>query len=122
MVGGATTVTEAVLLAAPVPLSFAVIAPVVLACKPAVVPVTFTENVHVVLAFRLTPDKLMLAPAAVTVPPQVVTNPFGKLTCKPAGNVSVKPMPVNPCVFALFTVNVRVVLPFSGIVAAVNVL
>jgi len=48
IVGGATTVTVAVLLTAPVPPSFDVMAPVVLLLSPAVVPVTGTLNVHVV--------------------------------------------------------------------------
>ena len=64
-VGGATTVTVAVLLVAPGPLSVAEIVPVVLLFNPAVVPVTFTVIVHDPLAdtepFTL---KLMLRPAS----------------------------------------------------------
>ena len=44
--GGASTFTVAVLLGDPVPLSVEVIAPVVLFCVPAAVPVTFTLKVH----------------------------------------------------------------------------
>src|ERR1700687_1395191 len=46
IVGGASTFTVAVLLVVPVPPSVEVIAPVVLFCVPAAVPVTFTLNVH----------------------------------------------------------------------------
>src|SRR5438876_1363761 len=58
--GGATTVRTAVLLAAPVPPSVDVTAPVVLLFVPAVVPVTSTENVQVDPA----------AGDAVSVPPE----------------------------------------------------
>src|SRR5262249_4535171 len=49
IVGGATTLSVAVLLAAPVPPSVELTAPVVLLASPATVPVTFTVKVHDVL-------------------------------------------------------------------------
>ena len=56
--GGATTVTlaEAV---PPVPPSVEVTLPVVLFCKPAAMPVTFTENTQELLAARLAPVRLI---------------------------------------------------------------
>jgi len=56
--GGATTVTlaEAV---PPVPPSVEVTLPVVLFCKPAAMPVTFTENTHELFAARLAPVRLI---------------------------------------------------------------
>lgn len=56
--GGATTVTTAVLLVAPVPPSVEVTAPVVLFCTPAAVPVTLTENVQEPFAANVPPDRL----------------------------------------------------------------
>ena len=58
MDGGATTLTlaEAV---PPVPPSVEVTLPVVLFCKPAAMPVTFTENTHELLAARLAPVRLI---------------------------------------------------------------
>jgi hypothetical protein len=68
--GGATTtrVAEAV---PPVPPSLDVIAPVVLFCVPAAIPVTFTENVHWLLGARVAPDKVttLVAWVAVIAPP-----------------------------------------------------
>ena len=56
--GGATTLTlaEAV---PPVPPSVEVTLPVVLFCKPAAMPVTFTENTQELLAARLAPVRLI---------------------------------------------------------------
>ena len=58
MDGGATTLTlaEAV---PPVPPSVEVTLPVVLFCKPAAMPVTFTENTQELLAARLAPVRLI---------------------------------------------------------------
>jgi hypothetical protein len=58
MLGGATTemLAEAV---PPVPPSVEVVAPVVLFCMPAAIPVTLTEKEHDALAARLAPDRLM---------------------------------------------------------------
>src|SRR5258708_18406358 len=125
MDGGATTAIEAEAVP-PVPPSTEVTLPVVLFLVPAVVPVTFTENVHDVLAARVAPVRLMLPdPAvAVMVPPlQLPTKPFGVATTKPAGKVSVKPTPVSETTVLLFwMVKVSVVEPVSWILAALNAL
>jgi len=123
--GGATTsmLAEAV---PPVPPSVDVTFPVVLFCVPAAVPVTFTENVQLLLAAIVPPLRLMtLVPCvAVIVPvPQVPVKPFGVEITRPAGSVSLKPTPVSATVVLLFwIVNVRLVEPFSGMLAAPNAL
>jgi len=72
IVGGATTVTVAVFEAAPVPVSFELIGPVVLFLTPAVVPVTVTVIVQLPPAPRLPPAKASeLPPVIVRVPPHV---------------------------------------------------
>src|SRR5258707_945439 len=92
MVGGATTVRLAVLLAVPVPPSVELMAPVVLSFTPAVVPVTSTENVHddpaAGDAVSVPPDKLMapLPATAVIVPlPQEPVTLGVAATTRPAG-------------------------------------
>src|SRR5258708_20195776 len=64
---------------------------------PAVVPVTFTDNVHEALIASVPPDRLTVPePAtAVAVPPQVLLNPLGVATTRPAGRLSVKATPVS---------------------------
>jgi len=127
IVGGPATVTVAVLLVAPAPDSFDETAPVVFACAPAVTPVTFTPNVHDAFAASVPPDKFrLLAPAvAVTVPlPQVPVSPFGEEITRPTGNVSTNPTPVSADVFpaGFVIVKLKVVDPFSGMLAAPNAL
>jgi hypothetical protein len=123
--GGASTFTlaEAV---PPVPASVEVTFPVVLVCKPATIPVTFTENVQEALAAIVPPLRLItFVPAvAVIVPaPQVPVSPFGVEITKPAGSVSLKPTPVSAVVvFGLVIVKVSEVEPFSGMLAAPNAL
>jgi hypothetical protein len=61
----------------------------------------------------------------VIVPlPQVPVSPFGVATTNPAGKVSVKLTPLSATVFpaGLVIVNVRLVVPFNGILAAPNAL
>jgi hypothetical protein len=85
---------------------------------PAVVPVTSTESVHPVLVARVTPDRLTEPePAvAVAVPPHVLLRLFGVATTKPAGKLSVNPIPVSVTFAAgLLMVKVSEVVPFSGI-------
>jgi hypothetical protein len=67
----------AVLLVAPVPPSVDVIAPVVLAFAPALVPITFTVTVQVPLAAIEPPLKVSVVSPALgaNVPPQVVLAP-----------------------------------------------
>src|SRR5215471_15587933 len=93
--------------------------PVVLLFCPAVAPVTVTEKLQEPPPATDPPLKLIkLPPLVVTVPP-----PHAGLlplaTVKPAGSVSVKLMPVIPSeALVLVMVNVRLVVPPSGIVAA----
>jgi hypothetical protein len=104
MDGGAITVrlAEAV---PPVPPCVEVTWPVVLFCVPAVMPVTFTENVHELLGARLAPDKMILLVPTATVmgpPPQLPVKPFGVAITRPTGSVSAKPTPVKAAVVLLF--------------------
>jgi len=120
--GGAITVmlAEAV---PPVPPSVEVTALVVLFCKPAAVPVTFTENVQELFAAMVPPVRLIiLVPAvAVIVPlPQEPISPLGVETTRPAGSVSVNATPVSAVALPFWMVKVRLVEPFSGMVAAPN--
>lgn len=102
--GGATTLMLADAVP-PVPPSVEVTLPVVLFCEPAAVPVTFTENVHELLAAKLAPERLMMLVACVAVivpPPHVPVRPFGVAMVKPAGNVSLNATPFNTVVVLLF--------------------
>ena len=106
--GGATTLmlAEAV---PPVPPSVEVTLPVVLFCKPAAIPVTFTENVQEELAAIVPPLRLMtfVACVAVIVPlPQEPVSPFGVEITKPAGRVSLKPTPVSAVALLFWMVKV----------------
>ncbi len=121
MVGGATTVSVAVLLVLPAPVSAELMAPVVLDLVPADVPVTFTPMEHEPLDASVPPVKLMVLEPAVsdTVPVHVVLAPLGVDTTKPPGRLSVKATPVSAKLeFGLLMLNVKLVEPFSGIVAA----
>lgn len=54
-------------------------------------------------------------------PPQAPAIPLGVETTKPAGKVSLNPMPLNDAAgFALFTVKLSEVEPFNGMLAAPN--
>lgn len=100
-VAGPVTVSVAVAVD-PVPPCAEVIALVVLTLVPAVVPVTLTKRMQVVLAARPNDERLMLPLPAVAVsvpavtPPEVVRQvplwPFGVATTSPGGRVSVKAM------------------------------
>jgi hypothetical protein len=119
-VARAFTVTDAVLLVAPGPLSVEVIAPVVLFLVPVVVLVTFSEIAHEPLAATVPADKLIEpepAPATV-VPLHVLLRLLGFATTSPAGKLSEKAKPVRPIVFEFAILNVRLVLAFSGSDAA----
>lgn len=123
MLPGATTVTVAVLLVDPVPVSFEVIAPDVLFITPAAVPVTVTMKLHEPPAAIDPPESVIVLPpvTATEPPPQVENDPFG--TVSPAGRVSVNPTPVIPSVaLVLVIVKVRLVVPPNGIVKAPNAL
>src|SRR5689334_6629663 len=112
---------EAVL---PVPPSVEVTAPDVLLWTPAVVPVTFTANVHDPPAGSVPPDRLMVPEPAVAVivpAPHEPVSPFGFATTNPDGRLSLKPTPDSAAVaFGLLIVNVSDVDPFSAIDAAPN--
>lgn len=120
--GGASTLMLADAVP-PVPPSFEVTALVVLFCWPAAVPVTFTLKVHEVPAARLAPLRLITLVFCVAVmvpPPQLPVNPLGVEIIRPAGNVSLNPTPVSAVVLGLLMVKLRLVEPFSGILAAPN--
>src|SRR5581483_1924150 len=121
MVGGATTAIEVVLEVVPLPPSVDEMAPVVLLWAPAALPVTLTTSVQLVLPARLRADRLTLAlpAAAVGVPPQVPPSPLGVEITKPAGRVSLKPMPLTVVpLLGLAMVKVSVVEPLSGMEVA----
>src|SRR4051794_35134866 len=121
MLGGPITVMLAVLLVAPAPLSFDEIGPVVLFCTPACTPVTFRLMVHEPFAARVPPVRLMEPDpaAAVVVPPQLLVNPFGVATTRPAGSVSLKATPVSGIdAFGFEMLKVSEVEPFSRMLAA----
>jgi hypothetical protein len=102
--GGATTAREADAVP-PAPPSVDETFPVMLLFAPAVVPVTFTENVHELLAAIVPPERPIEFPpaAAVIVPePHVPVRPLGVETSNPAGSVSLKNTPVAPEVALLF--------------------
>ena len=85
--GGATTVSIAVLLVEPEPLSMLLITPLVSALLPAVVGATVTVIVHALFEGIEPEDRLKLvAPAAaLKVPPQVLMAPDGDANFKPVG-------------------------------------
>src|SRR6266567_888458 len=125
MTGGATTVTVA-LEVLPVPPSVEVTC-TLLFFTPAVVPVTFTLKVHEALITKVAPASVMLpepAAAVIVPPPHDPVRPFGVATTRPAGSVSVNATPVRGMVLAagFVIVKLKLVEPFSGIVAAPNAL
>jgi len=130
IVGGATILSVAVLLVAPVPPSVAVIAPVVLAASPSTVPVTLTLSVQEALCATLPPDRLMTpVPAvAVGVPLQVFdTLGTAATTSVPVvlGSVSLKATPVRSpaaVVFGFEIVKVNVLVPFLGMLVGLKAL
>jgi hypothetical protein len=88
---------------------------------PVVVPCTLTETVHDVPEARVPAARLTVEDpaAAVAVPPQVLLRLGVGATTNPEGRLSVKARPVSVrLVFGLLMVNVRDVVPFSGILAA----
>src|ERR1700676_868801 len=124
MVGGATTVSSAVLLVAPVPPSVEVMGPAVLFLLPGEVAVTLTEKVQVKpgngAAVSEPPERVMkpFPAAAVTVPlpqPPVIAGMAD--TATPAGKPSLKAIPLSALAFGLVMMNVRVLLPFTATVA-----
>ena len=120
--GGASTWIVAVA-DPPVPPSVEVTLPVVFTFEPAVVPVTFTLNVHEALGPRLAPERLMVVVfwvAVIVPPPQLPVKPLGVEMTRPAGRPSVKPTPVSVLASGLLMVKLRLVLPPTGMLAAPN--
>jgi hypothetical protein len=117
------TLAEAV---PPVPPSVEVTLPVTLFWVPAVVPVTFTENVQPLLAPTDPPDKLITPVPCVAViapAPQLPVSPLGVEITSPDGKVSVNPMPLRELpVFGLLMVKLNDVEPLSGMLAPPNIL
>src|SRR5947209_5830131 len=117
--GGATTVIAA-LEVLPVP-PLVELTCTLLFFTPDVVPVMFTEMVQEEPGAREAPVKLTLEDpsAAVAVPLQVLLRSPGVATTKPLGRLSVKAVPFRvKLALVLLRVNVRLVVPFNGIVAA----
>lgn len=108
----------------PVPPSVLDMRLLVLFLVPAVIPVTLTRTVQEVFAAKEPLDKLIkLEPAvAVLVPPQVLLNPFGVATTRPAGKVSEKANPLSDELLGLVTVNVNTLELFKGIVDGLKAL
>src|SRR5205807_1978911 len=118
----------AVLLAAPVPPSVEVTAPVVLLFVPAVVPVTSTENVQVDPAagdaVSVPPERLIepLPAAVVIVPAPHEPVMFGvAATTTPEGRVSVKATPLSATfVFGFVIVKLSVLFVLSGMLVGLK--
>jgi hypothetical protein len=119
--GGLMTVMDAEAVLFCDPASVELIGPLTLFLTPSGEPVIFTMIVHAP-GLTVAPDRLtVVAPAAaVKVPPQLLTTPGVAATLSPVGNVSLKATPLMATVFGegLLTVNVSVVVPPIGIVAA----
>jgi hypothetical protein len=119
MLGGEIAVNVAVAVL-PVPPSVEVTLLVVFTFVPAVVAVTLTVTVQVPLAAMVPPEKLtdvLPAAGAKVGEPQPVAVAFGvAATCRPAGNVSVKAMPVRVVpTFGFVIVKVSVLVPPTAI-------
>ena len=122
IVGGPTTVRLAVDVL-PVP-PFVEVTSTLLFFTPAVVPVTFAETVQDAPGARDAPEsETEDAPAtAVAVPPHVLLKPLGVATTSPAGKPSVNATPLNVLLtFELLIEKLKLVVPFSGMLAAPNV-
>src|SRR5262245_19451473 len=117
MVGGPSTVSVTV----PVEVLFArssvVVSVALLFFVPAVVPVTSTLKVQLLLVESVAPERLMaplLGVAVIVPPPQLPIRFEVDATVNPAGSVSVKPTPFKLDVALLLVmVKVRPVVPLS---------
>ena len=119
MTGGPTTVIEA-LEVLPVP-PLVELTWTLLFNTPTAVPVTLTETVQLAFGASDAPlkDTDEDPSAATAVPLQVLFRLPGVATTSPAGKLSVKATPLSVrFTLLLLRVNVRLVVPFSGIVAA----
>jgi len=102
------------------PVSTGVVTVTELFFNPMVSPVTFTEKVQVAPLARVAPARVTVDDPAVAVmvpPPQVLVNPLGVETTRPAGSVSVKAIPDSARALAAGFVMERVkdVLPDNRI-------
>ena len=116
--GGPTTVIEAFeVLPTPPSVELTV---TLLFLTPVVVPWILTETVHDPPAASVPPARLTEPEplTAVAVPPQVLLRLAGVATIKPAGRLSVNAIPLAELLLGLEMENVRLVVPFSGMVAA----
>ena len=116
--GGTMTLILAVLVE-PGPLCTEEIGPAVLTLVPAVVPLMPTIMLQEPLAASVPPDKLMVPEPTVAVrePPHVLDVPAA--TTSPDGKESMKATPVSPvALFGFVMLNVTLVVPFSGMLAA----
>ena len=98
--------------------------PVMLVSGPDAVPVTFTVIVHEPLTgiVPLASTTEAVPAVAVVVPPQVLTNPLGVATSKPAGKISVIAAPVKSTALGFLSVRVREVTPPTGSTGTPNAL
>ena len=118
IVGGTTTVTVAVLDAAPLPVSFELIAPVVLFFTPAVAPVTVTVMVQLALAPSVPPVKVSTLLLVTRFPPHVAADALGVVS--PAGSVSLKVSPVIEVAAGLVSTKLMLTVPPRATVGAAN--
>src|SRR5262249_58919890 len=128
MVGsGASTSIDAVAWL-PLPAFEEVTVPVVFTLWPPVLPTTFTAKVQeppaaMVPPERLTTEEPETVPVVMVPAPQEPVRPLGVATIKPLGRVSLKATPVKATVaLGLVMVKVKLVVPFSGMLAAPNAL
>ena len=110
----------------PVPSSNkAVTFPVVLFLVPAPVPATLTEKEQELDGGRLNAEMpIVVLPGLATIsPPQLPARPLGLATTRPVGKASLAETFIKVrVVFGLVNVNVREVVPFSGMLEAPNAL
>lgn len=105
--------------ASPVPPLSELMGPVLLTYDPASELVTFTLTVQELLTATVPPLRtaLTVPASAVAVPPQVLARSLGVATTRPAGKLSVNPMPVSDTVLAagFVIVIVRVLVALGAI-------
>jgi len=99
---------------------------VVLTLFPSSIPVTATEKVHEAVEAIAPPDNFTVdtpetVPAVIVPPPQDPVSPLGLASARPLGKVSVNATPVRlPAALGFVMVNVRLVFPARGMLAAPN--
>jgi hypothetical protein len=120
MIGSTLSVADPPLPAPPLNVSGLV----VLVLLPILIAVTLRVTRQLPLGATTPFERLMLLlpDVATTVPPHELTRPFGVVTTRPAGSVSVKATPVKKEGLPLRTVRVRLVLPSTCKVVTPNCL